>query len=278
MKDFEVRLSKKDGTVMDCLLTATMRDDGAGNRHEVQGLVRDVTERKRAESTLLQQERDLAVLEERNRMAREIHDTLAQGFTGIVVQLEAMEQALDQSPAEAPSHLGRAKNLARESLQEARRSVWGLLPHSLEMRSLEDALREEVGQFDSAGKEKASFSFSGPTRELDANLQTALLRICQESLTNIRRHAGATEMRVELVFDLESVCLKVQDNGVGFNLAENTLHRDGGFGLIGMEQRASLLGGSLIVTSENGQGTVIEVRIPTAQGRRANGSSTRGEP
>ena len=227
-------------------------------------LIRDITERRNAEDTLLQQERDLAVLEERNRMAREIHDTLAQGFTGIVVQLEATEQALEGSPAEAPSHLGRAKSLARESLQEARRSVWGLLPHSLEWRSLEDALREEVDRFDGTGTEKASFSLSGLTRELDANMQAALLRICQESLNNIRSHAGATETRVELVFNSESVCLKVQDNGVGFNPADKSLRQDGGFGLIGMEQRANLLGGTLIVSSENGKGTLVQVSVPTA--------------
>lgn len=98
-------------------------------------LVRDITARKQAEGTLLEQMKDLAVLEERNRMAREIHNTLAQGFTGIVIQIEATEQALEESPAEAGGHLGRAKNLARDSLQEARRSVWNLLPRALEQHS-----------------------------------------------------------------------------------------------------------------------------------------------
>ena len=132
--------------------------------------------------TLLQQTRDLAVLEERNRMAREIHDTLAQGFTGIFLQLEAAEQAWDESPPEVPDHLGRAKNLAKESLQEARRSVWNLVPRALEQLPVSDALRDEVEQFNSAHPEKAHFSVSGEKRELPSDVQTVLLRISQESL------------------------------------------------------------------------------------------------
>ena len=117
VRDFEVKLLKKDSTDIDCLLTATRRrprdgTDPAG----VQGIVRDISERKRAEETLLQQTRELAVLGERNRMAREIHDTLAQGFTGIVIQIEAAEQALVESPSEVQYHLSRVKNLGRESL------------------------------------------------------------------------------------------------------------------------------------------------------------------
>ena len=145
VRDFEMKLRKNDGTVMDCLVTATRRPAGDdASPGEVQGLVRDITERKRAQEALFQQTRDLTVLEERNRMAREIHDTLAQGFTGIVLQLEAAEQALNESPAEVQDHLARAKNLGRESLQEARRSVWGLVPKALDQRSLEDALEDEV--------------------------------------------------------------------------------------------------------------------------------------
>jgi signal transduction histidine kinase len=118
---------------MDCLLTATRRAPEDGGHGGVQGIVRDVTEHKEADRAM----KDNVVLEERNRMAREIHDTLAQGFTGIVLQLEAAEQALEESSADAVGHLQRAKGLARESLQEARRSVWDLLPRALEQGSLD---------------------------------------------------------------------------------------------------------------------------------------------
>jgi len=225
------------------------------------GVATDVADRKQAEEAM----RDLAVIEERNRMAREIHDTLAQGFTGIVLQLEAAEQALEERPAEVPEHLGRAKNLARESLQEARRSVWDLLPRALEQRPLEAALHEHVRLFAAAGREKASFSLSGDRRDLPSNVQAALLRICQESLTNIRRHARATVVRVDLTFYPEAVCLRIEDNGTGFDFeAVKTLGSESGFGLAGMEERARLIGGTLAVRSREGEGTSLEVQIPTA--------------
>ena len=244
---------------MDCLLTATRQLDAEGNSLGVMGIIHDITERKQAEQTM----RELAVVEERNRMAREIHDTLAQGFTGIVLQLEAAEQVLDGGHAEVGGHLDRAKNLARESLQEARRSVWDLLPKSLEERSLDAAIQHAVDSWADQGHEAASFTLSGDQRELPPEVQTALLRICQESLANVRRHARATEVRVELRSYREETCLGVKDNGQGFNLAEvKARGGHGGFGLAGMEQRASILGGTLSVQSQRGKGTLVEVRIP----------------
>ena len=231
---------------------------------EVAGLIgvsTDVSERKQAEQT----SRELAVLGERNRMAREIHDTLAQGFTGIVLQLEAAEQAMVGSPSEVEDHLGRAKSLARESLQEARRSVWDLLPKALEERAIAAALEEEVNQFASAGREKAYFNLSGEGRDLPTEVQTALLRICQESFTNIRRHAEATEVHVDLTFYPDAAHLTVHDNGKGFDLEEvKTSETNNGFGLAGMEQRARLLRGTFSVKSDNGAGTLVEVRIPAS--------------
>ncbi len=227
------------------------------------GVATDITERKKAEDELVEQARELAVLEERNRMAREIHDTLAQGFTGIVLQLEAAEQAMDGSPAEAPGHLTRAKGLARESLQEARRSVWNLPPDTLERLPLGAALQEEVRRFDSEGREKATFSLSGEHRDLPANTQASLLRICQESLTNVRRHAQASNVKVELTFDSKTVSLSVQDDGAGLDSGGATVDGERkGFGLTGMEQRARLLGGSFDIKSRRGKGTQVEVRIP----------------
>ena len=186
-------------------------------------------------------------------MAREIHDTLAQGFTGIVVQLEAAEQALDDDRSDVGDRLGRAKALARESLQEARRSVWDLLPKSLEGRSLSWA-RE--------GQENASFTLSGEMRDLPSQVQTALLRICQESLTNVRRHAQASEVNVELQVRQLVVRLTVKDDGQGFDFDVVRASEGGGFGLSGMDQRARLFGGTLTVTSEQGAGTLVEATIP----------------
>ena len=197
-------------------------------------------------------------------MAREIHDTMAQGFTGIVLQLEAGEQALGENPVEVQEHLDRARNLAKYCLQEARRSVWNLLPQALEESPLHEALQVEVQRFNSTGDAIASFALSGDRRQLPGDVQAALFRICQESLTNIRKHAEATQVSVNLAFERDSVRLEIGDNGMGFDAsAPRTRGRGGGFGLTGMQQRARLLRGELNVSSRQG-GTKVEVIIPTA--------------
>ena len=176
---------------------------------------------------------------------REIHDTLAQGFTGIVLQLEAAEQVLGESSPEAQDHVARAKGLARDSLQEARRSVWDLLPQALAQLPLETAMREEVRRrFDGRG----SFGVSGEQRSLSSSVQTALLRICQEALTNVSRHASATQVSVNMAFHPDVVYLEVRDNGVGFDRAGGSGSHEpgGGFGLLGMEQRVRQLGGTIL--------------------------------
>lgn len=213
---------------------------------------------------LYQETGQMAVMEERNRMAREIHDTLAQGFTGIILQLEASEQALGDGNSEALKHLNKASSLARGSLNEARRSVWNLRPQALERLSLIEALRQEVGRFAQTSNIKARFEVSDNIRELPLDVETAVLRICQESLANIKKHAQATEVKVNLAFDKSSVVLTIRDNGIGFKTDDNDKgegeHR--GFGLISMQERTRNLGGTLEVQSEEGQGTAVQIVIP----------------
>ncbi len=197
-------------------------------------------------------------------MAREIHDTMAQGFTGIVLQMEAAEQSMERSPDALPEHLNRARALAREGLQEARRSVWGLMPHALERLPLDAALQEEVRRFDADGLAKIEFTQSGERRELPPDVQTVLLRICQESLTNIRRHAEASQVNVNLKYHPREVLLNVQDNGVGFDPATVQNDKNGvSFGLIGMRQRAEQIAGQLVVDSTKNKGTLVQLTIPT---------------
>jgi PAS domain S-box-containing protein len=261
-------LRRKDGTTFPTEIRTGLIE--LGGRHLVFGLARDVTERKEAEETQIQQARELAVLGERNRMAREIHDTLAQGFTGIILQLEAAEQAQEaaeqaqeEGTKELLDHLNRARRLARDSLQEARRSVWNLLPHALEQFPLEDALLGEVQKFGADISIKASFQVSGEQKEIPLEAQTALLRICQESLSNIKKHANASEVTVQLSYNPDAVFLDIQDNGQGFDHMRAALvTQQGGFGLNSMEQRARLLGGTLKVNSRQGFGTKVEARIP----------------
>ena len=215
---------------------------------------------------LYQETGQMAVMEERNRMAREIHDTLAQGFTGIILQLEAAEQSLNGDKTEVMQHLNRARSLARGSLNEARRSVWNLRPQALERTSLVEAIRQEVARFAQSSDIAARFDVSEKTRELPLEVETALLRICQEALANIKKHAHATEVKADLTFEEAEVMLSVRDNGAGINSDDESnggpegKHR--GFGLISMQERARSLGGTLEVQSEKGKGTVVIVSIP----------------
>ena len=225
---------------------------------------------------LFEQAGEVAVLEERNRMAREMHDTLAQGFTGIVLQLEAAEQAHEHAAgahdhgavqAELEEHLSRAKDLARDSLNEARRSVWDLAPRALDAQPLAGAIEEEVRGFDAGGSERASFALSGAPGALPPPIEAALLRICQESLANVRRHARASEVSVELEFTADTIRLRIGDDGAGFDVSdaqEAARAHGGGFGISSMQQRARLLNGSLTVRRSGGRGTLVEAIIPTA--------------
>ena len=209
--------------------------------------------------------RDLAVLEERNRMAREIHDTLAQGFTSIVIQLEAGEDSIEGDPEALHGHISTAKGIARECLAEARRSVWNLLPEVLERSPLDVIISDEVDRFATTVNAETDFTLLGARRELSAALQAAILRICQESLTNIRKYADAKRVNVTLDFGLDTVRLTVSDDGAGFDPEGIRIGGgQGGFGLTGMRQRARLLRGDLDITSSPGNGTVVEAKIPIA--------------
>lgn len=208
------------------------------------------------------QARELAVLAERNRLSREIHDTLAQGFTGIVLQLEAAEEAFTQDSRAALAHLARARALARESLAEARRSVWNLRPGSLDGRSLAQAIVAELAKLEETGIE-TRIEVAGQAEDLDPEEESALLRVCQEALANLRDHAAAHRAAVRLEVTADRVTLAVEDDGRGFD--PEALPATGslrGFGLLGMRERIEALGGTLTVDSAPGRRTRVRADIP----------------
>ena len=247
----------KSGTYLPSEISAATVE--IGGQILLVALIRDTTERQRAEETL----RELAVLEERNRLAREIHDTLAQGLTAILWQLNAAERAVESGGQEALEYLERIRNLVRGSLQEARRSVWDLRVGPLEGHTLVEALQGETEKVATAGDIETSFVLSGAERVLPAGAEAALLRICQESLANMLKHASASQATVTLAFDDSQVRLAVQDNGIGFDpeIPATRGPDSGGFGLINMRERARLLGGELTVQSEPGRGTIVEATL-----------------
>jgi nitrate/nitrite-specific signal transduction histidine kinase len=216
---------------------------------------------------LYEETRQIAVMEERNRMAREIHDTLAQGFSGIILQLEAAEQTLGGEDSATERHLNQARSLARKSLAEARRSVWNLRPQALEQLSLVEALKQEIDKFSQSIEVNAKFNVFGARRDLEPELEAVLLRICQESLTNVRKHAKATEVEINLTFDESAVELSIRDNGVGFKsiTANGDEKKRSAFGLISMRERARGLGGTFEVQSMKGKGTLVRAVIPASK-------------
>jgi signal transduction histidine kinase/DNA-binding NarL/FixJ family response regulator len=229
---------------------------------------------------LYQQSRELAVTEERNRLAREIHDTLAQSLTGMVLQIEAVEDLLDHEPAQARAELRSLQHLARAALEEARRSVWGLRPPILEEATLADALERRLQEESRPGRFSGRFAAVGRPRPLTPSIEAGIYRIAQEALTNVSRHAEATVVVVQLRFEPGDLVLVVQDDGRGI---ENGVASspDGGFGLTSMQERARLMGGTMLLESEPARGTRVEVRVPYLvstidAGHKAAGDAGRG--
>ena len=249
---------------------------------------------------LLTQAREAGVLDERQRMAREIHDTLAQGLTGIITQLQAAEQAADD-PAGWGRHFEAATALARESLSEARRSVEALRSESLETGRLSEALAEAAGRWSALHGIPAQVTTTGTARPMPPEAEFALLRTAQEALANVAKHACATRVGVTLSYMEQDVALDVRDDGrgfdpaqlcteaaqaatnghlpvahvsgvtglVGLSVSESLRHPSaektvGGFGLVSMRQRVESLAGTLQVESEPGFGTGISACIPVA--------------
>lgn len=204
---------------------------------------------------LLDQERTAATLEERTRLAREIHDTLAQGLAGITVQLGAAQRARASAPAAADEHLALAQQMARESLVEARRSVWNLRAPALERGDIGDALRGLVERPDASGMERV-FTQQGAPWPLPPDAESALLRVAQAALANVAKHATAQQVAVVLEYTPDAAQLSIHDNGAGFDttLLEHPVAPGpwSGFGLLGMRERLSEFGGTLELVNNAG--------------------------
>ena len=205
-------------------------------------------------------QRHSAILKERTRMARDIHDTLAQGFTGVIVQMEAAEEALlDEEPEHAVRHVRRARDIARESLGEARRSVHALRPQVLDKTGFAEALKTVIQNTTAGTSLRTNFHLDGKPRYLTPNVEECLLRIGQEALSNALKHAHPTEFQTRLTFDAEAVRLELRDNGKGF-IVDHVNRK--GIGLVGMKERAEQIGATLKIWSEPGAGTKITAISP----------------
>ena len=201
--------------------------------------------------------REAGVVAERARLAAEIHDTLAQGFTSLVTLVQAAESELDGDPAKARRHLELAARTARENLGEARALVAGLMPSALGTGSLDEAIRRQLERLAEETPIKATYRVEGESAALPTVTEVVLLRAVQESLTNVRKHSGASAVSIRLRVNGSAARLRVADDGSGFDPAAPS----DGFGLVGMRSRAAQVGGSLSVHSGQA-GTTVELEVP----------------
>jgi signal transduction histidine kinase len=205
------------------------------------------------------------VLDERSRLAREIHDTLAQGFVGISSQLDAVALTLNGHMDAARKHLDLARKMARHSLTEARRSVMDLRASALEGHDLPAALSQAAPQWTAGSTVEIRVDVEGDNRPLPEETEQHLLRIAQEAVTNAVKHAHASQVRIHLAMANRKLSLRVADNGQGFEQDEAFSEVGGHFGLLGMRERAERLGGELKLRSELGHGTEVAVTVPLSR-------------
>jgi signal transduction histidine kinase len=212
-------------------------------------------------------ERRAGTLAERQRLARDIHDTLTQGFASIAMLLDAAEAMLDDD-APARDCVQRARRTARENLAESRRLVWALRPLPLDGALLPDAVAQLGRRLTEEAGVRARTVTTGELRALSGPVETAILRVVQEALTNAGKHAEASEVTVTVSYMDDMTVVDVQDDGVGFHVGG--VGRTGGgsgMGLSAMRERVTEVGGSLTVESSPGQGTTIVVAVPSESGR-----------
>jgi signal transduction histidine kinase len=218
---------------------------------------------------LVEQARRAGLIGERQRLAHEIHDTLAQGFASIVMNLEAADASLVAGHStQAQWHLGQARLTARESLSEARRLIWALRPKLLEEAPLPEALSRLTERWSVANSIAATITVTGSPRTLPPEVDATLFRVAQEALTNVRKHARANRAALTLSYMHDRVALDTRDDGTGFDPAKTgdasgSTHA-GGFGLETMRERVERLGGTLSIESVPGEGTTLAVELPLA--------------
>ncbi|MBG1245110.1 AAA family ATPase [Nostoc sp. NZL] len=223
-------------------------------------LITDISELRNAALRERKRAEEASILEERNRMAREIHDTLAQSFTGVIIHARTAVNKITVDPEKAQAHLAQVQNLAQTGLSEARRSVEALRrPYLLENSDLLSAFKHLTSQLESSTGITIMCEAVGIPYPLPSEVENNLLRIGQEALTNALKYAKATEIRVELIYQSTQCILRIKDDGQGFAIDRSSSHN--GFGLLGMAERADLIGAQIQIQSALGQGTEIVVSV-----------------
>ncbi|WP_205571235.1 sensor histidine kinase [Streptomyces sp. YIM 130001] len=253
------------------VLTARSEPEERKREELVERLEAALHENAGLHKQLVVQARESGAQDERQRLAGEIHDTLAQGLAGIITQLQAAERSVSVQ-GETEEHVSRALGLARSSLTEARRSVKALAPQELGRAQLPDALRTLTERWSQDQEIRAQVEVTGTREPLSPAIEVSLFRVAQESLTNVAKHAEASRVGVTLSYTGTEVLLDVRDDGRGFADGAGT-----GFGLTSMRQRVRGVGGQVEVQSAPGEGTSVSARVPAIApgGTRAKGEDGR---
>lgn len=209
-------------------------------------------------ATLLETRHELATVEARNRLARDLHDTVKQQIFALQMQVAAAQALLERDPTSAKSHITEANYLAQQAQQELKTLIDELRPAALDDKGLAAAVRGYAHSWQQLTTIATEVGISGE-RSLSLVREQALYRILQEALANVAKHSGASTVGIQLSYTPTTVTLTIQDNGLGFN---PKVARSEGFGLQSMHQRAEELGGALLIESKTGRGTVVQVSLP----------------
>jgi signal transduction histidine kinase len=243
------------------ILSWIAADQTEAHKRTIGKLESTMAENAGLHAQLLASAREAGVHDERERLAQEIHDTLAQGLIGIITQLQAAETGND---AERRRHLDTAARLARENLSEARRSVRALRPEALVEATLPEALSAVVARWSADAGVPAQLTTTGTARPIHPELEASLLRTAQEALANVAKHAEAGRVGLTLSYMDDVVSLDIRDDGRGFMPEEPPRPHlgEGGFGLTAMRQRLRRVAGTLAIESEPGAGTAVSASVP----------------
>lgn len=234
-------------TVMGGFITSIIKQSSDRQR-----LIDDLT---RSRASLMKVEREAGRLLERQRLARDIHDTLAQHFTSIIIHLSAAKHG---NPEAVRAAVQQAEDAARDGLGEVRRIVWDMQPEQFDKASLVDAVEEVAARWSAENGVRVRMNVTGTPRSLPSSAETALLRISQEAMHNIGKHARAKNVNITFSFMDDVLALDIADDGLGFDPSTP----GNGFGLQTMRGRIEELGGTLTIESERGSGTAIAVSLP----------------
>jgi len=263
VSDYDMKMRKKNGSEIDCLLTFTAERDAEGNALGYEGIVRDVTEHERMQRNLSLYISQItrAQEEERKRIARELHDETVQSLSALSLDIQRLAKGRRRSPEETTRELDQIRQKVTNIADELSRLSHALRPNVLDHLGLVPALRLFTSDFSKKSKVNAHLEVVGTERRLSPEVELGLYRIVQEATRNIRKHAEATEVVIAVRFNDGRVAITITDNGKGFEIPPrlDDFAAMGRLGLTGMQERAQLLDSEFVIHSEPGIGTTIRV-------------------